>query len=180
MKKLAAYACVMFISSLGFFASQVKGQDSSREDFEKFCKMNEGRWICDITWVADWPGVGKKGEKVRVYSQSTISEDGNALIEKAYMGNGSTTRIAGYDAGNKRIKGMEIGSGGNVGQYIVYEESGRWIITGDGSEADGTKSRFSITMTISDNGNTLTFSGSVWMGERKIDVPGDVWRRVSK
>ena len=44
-------------------ASTVKMQ-TTRADFQKYCKAMEGRWIGEVVWVADWPGFGKKGEKV--------------------------------------------------------------------------------------------------------------------
>jgi len=153
---------------------------TTRKDFEEFCKLQEGRWVCDITWVADWPGIGKKGDKVTAYSQCTVTEDGNALIGKFYGGNGSGTWLAGFDAGARQITSTFVRSGGYVGQSIIYKRCGNWVIKGAGSEADGTKAEHIITVAFTDNGNTRTETGSVMVGDKEIDVPGDVWRRVSK
>lgn len=109
------------IASLAFvavFAAPASTQESSREDFQEYCKAVQGRWVGDVTWVADWPGLGKRGEKVTAYWQGTIAQDGNALIGKFYGGNGSSTGLTVFDAGAKQIKGMWVTSGGFVGHSL--------------------------------------------------------------
>jgi hypothetical protein len=153
---------------------------ATRQDFEEFCKLQEGRWVCDITWAADWTGFGKKGDKVTAYVQWTRGQDGNALIGQFYGGNGSDTRLVSYDAGARQIKGMLVDSAGYMENAIICRQGDHWLITGTGSEADGTPFKFRITQKFGDNNNTTTFKGTVRKGDEVIDIPGDVWRRVSK
>lgn len=44
-------------------AQETHQRDSSQSDFERFCELMEGRWVGEVTWVADWPGLGKRGDK---------------------------------------------------------------------------------------------------------------------
>jgi hypothetical protein len=38
-----------------------------RQDFDEFCRAFEGRWVGEVTWVADWEAFGKRGDKVEAY-----------------------------------------------------------------------------------------------------------------
>ena len=89
-----------------------RAHESSREDFREFCETWEGRWTGDVTWVADWPGLGKRGEKVTAYWEGRMAEDGNAMIGKFFGGTGSSTSLVYYDPGVKQIKWLWIESGG--------------------------------------------------------------------
>ena len=66
-------------------------QQSTREDFKEFTKAVSGRWIGEITWVTDWPGLGKRGDKATGYSEIKMTEDGNAIIGRQLAGSGSAT-----------------------------------------------------------------------------------------
>ena len=52
------------LSSTARAADDGDKMQSTRADFKEFCKAMEGRWIGEVVWVADWPGFGKKGDKV--------------------------------------------------------------------------------------------------------------------
>jgi hypothetical protein len=175
--------CMNVIASSAYEALEEDIQtdtSTTREDFEEFCRLQEGRWICDITWAADWTGFGKKGDKVTAYAQWTLGEDGNALIGKFHGGNGSDTKLVSYDANAKQINSMLVDSTGYVEPAIIYKSGSKWIVKGSGSGADGKVSKFNVNLTFTDNSNTLTVKGTVWMGDKEIDIPGDVWRKVSK
>ena len=159
---------------------QVTPPHATRQDFEEFCKLQSGRWVCDITWASDWTGFGKKGDKVTAYAQWTLGQDGNALVGQFYGGNGSDTRLVSYDAGAKQIRGRLVDSAGYMEDAVIYKQGDHWIIMGVGSEADGAKLEFHITLRFSDHNNTSTYEGTVRKGNEVINIPGDVWRRVSK
>ena len=102
--KLFALAAVAFITlSTNSFA-----QESSREDFNAFCRLLEGRWIADITWVEDWPGVGKKGDKATGYFDVKKEADGHALVGRHYAGTGAGIWMVAYHAADKRIVGVYV------------------------------------------------------------------------
>jgi hypothetical protein len=175
--KLTASITVLLVAVL---ASPAFPQESSREDFKEYCKLMQGRWVGDVTWVADWEGFGKRGEKVTAYSESSIAEDGNALIGRFFGGNGSGTGLVFYDAGAKQIKSVWVSSGGGTGQSIIFKKDGKWIERGSGSEPNGAKNEFTSTLSITDNGNTHTWTGSGTLDGKKVDDQHDVWRRGSK
>jgi hypothetical protein len=153
---------------------------STREDFQAYCKAMEGRWVGEVTWVADWEGFGKKGDTVTAYGENTITEDGHALMMKFYGGNGSGSGIATFDAGAKQIKYLWVSSSGHVTHGIVSKQGDKWIDKGRGSTFDGAITTFTTTVTITDDGNTQTVTGSGTLGDEKVDDQRDVWRRVSK
>lgn len=174
-------AIVLFVSL--FAVSPVAADQhktTTKADFKEWCDAWAGRWVGDVTWVADWPGLGKKGEKVTAYSEVTIIEDGNGLVMKFFGGDGSGTLLYAYDSAAKQIKAMWIVSGGYVGTSMVYKEDGKWVEEGDGSLPDGKKDKFTSMYTFSDGGKLLTITGTGEVDGKKNDDQRDVWRRVSK
>jgi hypothetical protein len=162
------------------FAAPVFAQESTRDDFREFCQAWQGRWVGDVTWVADFPGFGRKGEKVTAYADCKTAHDGNALIVNYYGGNGSATWMVAFDAGAKQIKSLWVTSGGEVSHSTIYKDGKNWIEKGSGSKADGTKTQITYTVTITDGGNTHTWTGTTMIGGKEVDELRDVWHRVSK
>ncbi len=155
-------------------------QESTREDFDSFCETIQGRWVGEVTWVTDFPGLGKRGEKVTAYSDCKTTEDGNAIIVKGYAGEGSTTWLIVFDAGARRIKSLWVSSGGTVTDSILYKENGKWVEKGSGSNPDGTQIEFASKLTITDDGDTHLWTGVMTVGGKKVDEQRDVWRRAAK
>lgn len=175
--RLVALSTALLVAIL---ASNVFAQESTREDFREFCEAIQGRWVGDVTWVADWPGFGKKGDKVTAYFEGKIAEDGHALVGRFFGGTGSGTSLIIFDAGAKQIKWIGVDSAGGVSHDIIYKDGKKWVDKSVGSKADGTKTEYLSTITISNNGNTHTWTGSGKVGGEKVDDQHDVWRRVSK
>ena len=173
--KLVSSVLLIALSALPAF-----GQQSTRDDFKEYCQTMVGRWVGDVTWIMDWPGFGKRGDKVTAYSENKIMEDGNALLGRFFGGPGSGTGITVYDAGAKQIRGSGADSGGTTFTSVVSKQNGRWVSVETGSHADGTKYEGKYTVVISDNGNTHTWTGSTKIIGKKADELHDVWRRVSK
>ena len=165
-----------FIATSGLLA-----QTSNRADFEDYCKAFEGRWVGHVTWIADWPGYGKKGDKVTCYSELRRSADGNVLSGVYYGGNGTDLSLTYFDPGTKQIKGVAVSSGGTVWNWILFKKDGIWQWHSSASNPDGSKIEEKNTITISNDGNTHTWKGtSSTTGGDQADDLHDVWRRVSK
>ena len=154
-------------------------QDSTRADFEEFCKAMRGRWVGEVIWITDWEGLGKKGDKVRCYSDNRVTEDGNAILSKFYGGSGSGTAVYFYDAAAREIKQTVITSGGSTWTTVFHKENEKWVGIEEGSTPDGEKIEGKIAFSVSDNGNKHTFSGSLTIGGKRTDELRDVWVRVS-
>ena len=133
-KKLMRAAAPATALLVALLAVPALAQKSTRQDFRDFCHAWEGRWVGSVTWVADIPGFGKRGEKVTAYADCRVAHDGNAMITKLYGGDGSATWIVVYDAGDKQIKGLWVTSGGVVSHSILYKKGEKWIEDGRGSQ----------------------------------------------
>jgi len=153
---------------------------TTREDFEEYCKLNEGRWVGDVTLIADWPGVGKKGQKLTAYYESTIAQDGNALIAKNYTGKGSGTSLTVFDTSTNQIKGTWVSTGGSISHYTLFRRDGKWMEKTTGSNPNGDKIVLDTTFTYSDNGTKCIITSSGTVGDDKTKDQYDVWRKVSK
>lgn len=175
--KLAASSTVLLMAVL---ALPTSAQESNRKDFQDLCLAMEGRWVGQLTCVADWPGFGKKGETLNAHGEVTVTADGNALIDRFYAGNGSGVSLIVLDPAAKQIKVSYVNSGGGVHQSVYYRDNGKWVYKASGSNPDGTRYESVSTITITENGNTQTWTGPLTVGGQKVGEQHDVWRRVSK
>jgi hypothetical protein len=162
------------------FGWPVYGQESTRQDFEEFCRAFEGRWVGEVTWVTDWEAFGKRGEKVTAHVDLRISPDGHALTGVFYAGNGSGTSLGYFDAAAKQIKWVWVNSAGGTSVDVMHREGKNWVNTSGGSNADGTKTQSRSMISVSDDGNTHTWKGKGTVGGKPVDDQHDVYRRVSK
>ena len=152
---------------------------TTREDFEEFCRLQEGRWVSENTLDTDTPGIGKQGDKITVYSDSIITEDGNAIAAKVYDGKKTVRLTVYYDAGAKQIKALWVFSDGATGSTTIYKKSGKkWILNATGSLANGKRIDVTVTDVYSDNGRTLTSQLSMVIDGNKTDFPKSVSHRI--
>ena len=175
--KTTSFTIVMIVA---LSALPAFGQQATREDFNELMKVMAGRWVGEVTFIADWPGVGKKGQKVTGYSEIKIAEDGNALSGRNFGGTGSGTWLIVFDAAAKQIKEAGVDSGGTVWTASYFKEGGKWRYHQTGSLGDGSKIEGKYAIAISDNGNTHTWTGPTTIGGKSADALHDVFRRVSK
>lgn len=173
--KLVASLALLLLAAL-----PASAQQASREDFKEYCQTMLGRWMGEVTWVADWPGVGKRGDKVTGYSEITLALDGQAIIGRFYGGAASSAWMVVYDVGGKQIRHSGVDSGGTAWVAIQYKKDGKWMSAEKGSLPDGTKYEGLYTCTISENGNKQVWTGPTTMAGKKTDEMNDVFRRVSK
>ncbi len=175
-------ALTLSLLTVSLIALPVLGQESTREDFKEFSQAMQGRWVGEVTWITDWPGVGgRKGEKATCYCEIRTTEDGNAVLGKFLGGGGSGTWLTVYEAGSKQIKETNVTSGGTVWMTTFSKlKDGTWSGIQTGSNPDGSKIEAKLTLTITDDGDTHTWTGTTMIGGKKVDELHDVWRRVSK
>ncbi|MCP4192696.1 MAG: hypothetical protein P8N76_17735 [Pirellulaceae bacterium] len=165
--------------SLTVHAADHDGEmQSTRGDFQEYCKTMKGRWIGEVVWVTDWPGFGKKGDKVTGYSDFRTSQNGNVMHGRFNAGRGSGVGMYHYDAGKKQIQGRWISSGGNVWNQVIYKKNGQWHEAETGSTVDGKPIKQSSIRHISDNGKTHRRSGTVQVDGKTVDPLQDTWRHI--
>lgn len=172
-------AAPMLATCVLLLATPALAQESSRADFEELCEAMQGRWVGNVVWIADWPGMGKKGDKVKCYVENAVIEDGNAILSRFFGGSGSVTWITVYDAAAKKIKATGVSSGGTTRFGVFYKEDGKWVNTIEGSLSDGSKLKAKNFLTISDDGSKHSYNGTATIDGEPIDNLQDVWVRVS-
>jgi hypothetical protein len=160
-------------------ASPTFAQESSQADFQEFCETWHGRWVGDVTWGADLPGLGKRGEKVIGHWEAKMAADGNALAATMYAGTGSSTQLIFFDPGAKKIRLLWVESSGALCEGTQYKKNGKWTREDSCVYPDGKKRQIAHTVTITDGGNTHTWEGTGTIGGEKLDYR-DVWRRMAK
>ena len=173
--KLVSSLLLALLTALPAFAQQ-----ATREDFKEFCQLMAGRWIGENPLEADWPGIGKRGEKLASYYEGTVADDGHVLFGRFYQGPGSGMEVAVYDAAAKQIRVSGGDSGGTTWLFTLYKKDGKWTSKGINTLADGTKYEGLYTLTVSDNGRTNRWTGTTKVPGKESDAVNNVYRRVSK
>lgn len=171
----------LIIALLAFLTvSSGNAQQSTLSDFEAYRDALVGRWIGEVTWIADWPGVGKKGEKATGHVENWPEADGRVLLHSFYGGSGTERSIVVFDAGKGQIREMGSDSGGSTWECVIARQGEQWTSRCSGSLADGTPTEGENTLTISDDGNTHRWRGRNAVGGVETDPLQDIWRRVSR
>lgn len=164
-------------------ANKVGTNDSetktTREDFERFCKLAEGRWIADITLNEDWPGFGKKGETFTAYMQQTRISNGNAMVGRLSFGDGWIDELKVYDPDARQIITTQAMSNGAVCYLKERRAEGEWPSESIEFAADGTKSLWVATSTFSKNGKEWIVTYGT-PDQDKQEWMTNVWHRISK
>ncbi len=169
--------CVFMIA----LSTACVAQDSTRSDFEEWTELSKGRWVGKMVLVADWPGFGKKGDKVTAYEEAALIEGGKALLTKQMSGNATSTTITYFDAGTNEIRLVSVGSAGNVFAGVISKRSAdRWSFKASGSITSGEKVEGDLTVTISNGGETQTWTGDLKIDGKPSDPLNDVWMRTGK
>ena len=175
-------AGLLIISSTSQPGTAHAGDDDSksqtRADFQKYCSLNEGRWIGNVTWVTDWPGFGKKGDKITAYYEARKSEDGNAVITRFLGGPGSETGLVFYDPAAKKIRSVTVSSGGTVFRATLTPVGDNWRQHVDVTLPDGTKGKIRLDLVYANGGKNLTIHINGKLGDEVIKDQKDIWRRV--
>jgi hypothetical protein len=172
----------------GEFSIDGEKQDPLRDVYEKveektplkeFGDLIVGRWIGDVTLIRDWPGIGKRGEKVVAYWTVSWAADGRALRCEWQGGQGGGTSLIAWDAATKRIVELTARTDGVTGQAVITKQGKKWVSKATGSLANGTKASHEVTIEFEDGGSEMRVHGDVIVGGEKADPLDDVYRRLS-
>ncbi len=148
---------------------------------QEYGNLIVGRWLGDVTWVADWPGLGKKGDKAVVHLAVRWIADKKGLEDEGVGGQGTGKSIYFFDPSSKKIKQFGIDSGGSTSENEIWKEGNEWIFSGKGYLADGSKCEVTGTISFKDDGNTVAFkSTSSTINGKDTLVQNDVYTRASK
>jgi hypothetical protein len=138
-----------------------------------------GRWIGEVTWAVDYPGVGKKGEKVSAYIVCSWVNDGNTLQCVQYAGQSTGRGLTWWDAASKEIKNLWIDSGGNWDLGTITKQGMKWAGQSSGGFPDGRQVQYKWEWTFEDGGNRFTSTGATILAGAENPFR-DVFRKVGK
>ncbi len=154
---------------------------TTREEFVEFGNLNAGRWVGDITLIADWPGISKKqGEKVNSHLTVNWIADGSALAEKESVAESEMTGIVMWHSDTKQIKAHRVTTAGDTSETVFWKQEGQWRWNHSGAVLGGKLLVGSGTVVSQDNGNTLIFDGTLFLDGEKLPQYHDVYTRVNK
>jgi hypothetical protein len=162
---------VVFVA-LATLGSVTSGQESTKADFAQYGRAMDGHWLGNITLWADVPGIGKAGDKKEVRWVQTFTADGNAIVGRGSDGKGTCNSLYFYDVEKRQVRGIAVFSGGTVVSSVVSRrDNDTWVRRNTAVDPDGTKSETSDTLSISDGGDTHTWTrgdaSHVWRRTRK-------------
>ena len=154
---------------------------SNHSQLKEWGELVVGRWVSDITLIADWQGQSKKqGEKLIGHQSVKWIVDKMGIEEESFAGDTTGKTIYAWDAAAKQIKFFNVGSGGGFFEGTLMKKDKKWAWKLEGSLPDGTKMKGTGTWTAKDGGNTLILGGSVFLGGERLPGLHDVYKRVNK
>jgi len=136
-----------------------------------------GRWTSDVTWAVDYPGLGKKGEKVTGFDVWRRTVDGAALECDWLLGATCGRTVIWWDASAKQIRTLDVDSGGNWAQGTITKQGTKWVWATAGSFADGRRVEYQSETTFPDNGRSRVTAGATILDGVRNEFR-DVFKRV--
>ena len=134
--------------------------------------------MSEITWAVDYPGLGKKGEKVTGYEICRWTIDGTAIECEVFGGKVTGKAIYWWDAASKQVRDLELDSGGNWAQGVVSRQGTKLVISASGGFADGRRVDYKREDTFQDNGNTRIATGATILKGVRNEFR-DTYKRVA-
>lgn len=137
-----------------------------------------GEWSGEGIYAADYPGVGKKGERFTsahtcawIVDQAAIRCDGTGFAT-------SSTSLFWWDAASKQVKNVGVNSGGNYSEGTVAKKGTKLVWESSGSFADGQRVTYKGETTFEDDGNTQISVGATILDGVRNEFR-DVYKRVA-
>jgi hypothetical protein len=163
---------------------QVTAQKSTLNDFYAFCDLLEGRWMVDVTLIADWPGIGlKRGEKFKGYDSFTKILDGEALEWSSVGGEGEFRAIFHWDSHSSTIHCNAYTSGGAMHHSVWWkEEEGKYALwLKRAFERDNRRLAGKAGIQFDRNARSFRFtSDNLKLGGEALDKLEDIFHKISK
>ena len=163
-------------------ASHAQDSTSTKQEFNEWVELMKGRWIGDVPLVTDWPGLGRRGDRLTAYVEINVIADGNALHGVWYAGDGKATWMTTWNPNTKQIKETVVFSSGIIWENVISKKGpGKWLQKKiSGSMPDGKKIQGETTLTVSDDGKTHTYNGVLTIEGDQTDKINDVYKRLAK
>ena len=160
-------------------AAVIMSATLEKSPLEEYGDALVGRWVGDITLVADWPGIGKKGEKMVGYESVQWIMDGHALESDFRVGDGAGKVITVWDPVAKVLRAFGTSAGTGSWTSTIRKDGDAWVDESAGWLEDGTKTKGTSRMVLSADGDTRTQTGSGYDGDAEHLPLHDVFRRLN-
>ena len=167
-------------------ASLVVGQAEeakapANEILKEFAAIVVGSWETETLLIEDWPGIGKKGDRVAATITIKPIVGAQALEGEFRVAGASGKWFTVWDPELKAIREFSVDSYGIVGENVITKEGGKWIGRGKSMAPDGVKRSGTNAMTVIDGGNSMVQEGSDQVRDgQALPAYRDVWKRTKK
>lgn len=142
--------------------------------FREIGDLIVGRWMFEQTLDVDFPGLGKKGDKLSGQSICRYAADGAAIDCDDFGGPTSAKRLWVWDRVNKRLQMLAIDSGGNWDQGYIVKQGSKLVGKSSGYLGDG-KHVDSQWEVVSENGGRTQRSS----GTNIVNGVRSLWRSTA-
>ncbi|MGI6414810.1 MAG: hypothetical protein ACOX1P_04010 [Thermoguttaceae bacterium] len=160
-------------------AGQVGENRLTPQDFQEYGELMVGRWIGDVTLVADL-GFGKKGAKVVAHLTVRWIADRKGLEAEVFGGSGTGRSFIFLDPGSGTIKEYRVSSDGAANSLEIQKKDGTWVWHNTGHLDDGTPFEGNGETIVSASKDTMTQVGTGTIGGKSMLPLKDVYRKMSK
>ena len=171
----------MLILATTVLAASIAVGEVERTDnpLHEFGSLIVGRWIGEVSVEADWPGVGKKGDKAMRTNTVRWIVDRNAIEIEWHMGEAMGKGIFFKEPTKNQITSYGVETNGGASKVIITKKDGAWVWTASGMYEDGTKYDVKGTTSFSEDGNTYTDEYDFVQGD-ETGKCRNVFKRLSR
>ncbi len=176
--RIIASLVVLFSSPVVFADHH---ETATTAEFEELGNKLAGRWIDDVTLIADWPGLKKKkGDKLVAYTSFRWAVGKKAIIQTGVLGEVADFALWTHNPVSKQITGRLVNTTGTVINAVFWKETpDKWGFRMTGSLSDGKKQKGSGHIVFSNGGKTLIWlSDNMTLDGKPTDKLKDVSHRL--
>jgi hypothetical protein len=177
MLRASAGSVLRFALPAIVLALPVRSHAQTPAPLKQVGDMIVGRWMGEVTWAVDYPGVGRKGEKVTSYSVCRWTADNMGIECEDLSGKATGKSLVWYDASAKIVRQAGFDSGGNWSMGTLTPKGTTLVFESAGSFADGRKVQYKGETTFQDGGNTQIAVGATILDGKRNEFR-DVAHRV--
>lgn len=175
MSKILIALATLFALAISTSA-QPQGKDTPLSELGD---LIVGRWMIEVTWAVDYPGRGKKGEKVTGFDICDWVVDKTAIKCEGYAGETTGISLYWWDAESKSLKIVGLDSGGNWSEGTIAKTGSKLEASSSGNFADGRRVKYEWETTFANGGNTRVETGATILNGVRNEFR-DVYERVGK
>lgn len=168
----------MFVKSCAVFVLAIAAAPThAAAPLEDYSNLLVGDWTEEGIYAADYPGIGKKGEKFTVTVGCRWTAGRSAIACEGRDARRDWTSLYWWDAGSKQIRSVDANSGGNSDICTTAKQGAKYLWTCAGSFADGRPVKYEGQTLVEDGGNTRIDVGATILEGSRSEFR-DTYRRV--